>query len=119
MASPRPVIRNLVAIFVLMACVFCLLNFLHIKQIEGKIIYFCYFIEIAVGIQILKSATRSLLIPVCATVIGAVVANTMPEGSLFLMHHQLFYQILMVTGLAGVFQRKPTVLNFDTAILSL
>ena len=109
MMSVRPVIRNLVAILVLMGCVVCLLNFLHIKPLEGKIIYFCYFIEIAVGIQILKSATRSLLIPVSATLIGAVVANTMPEGSLFLMHHQLFYQILMVTGIVGVMMSVFTI----------
>lgn len=109
MMSVRPVIRNLVAIFVLMGCVVCLLDFLHIKALEGKIIYFCYFIEVAVGIQILKSATRSLLIPVAATLIGAVVANTMPEGSLFLMHHQLFYQILMVTGIVGVMMSVFTI----------
>jgi hypothetical protein len=50
-----------------------------------------------------------LLIPVAATLIGAVVANTMPEGSLFLMHHQLFYQILMVTGIVGVMMSVFTI----------
>lgn len=102
MMSPRPVARNILAIALIFVSVFCLMNFLHIKQIEPYKIYFAYFIEIAAAVQILKSASRSLLIPVIATVIGACVATIIPTNQLFLMHHQYFFQALMIIGITGI-----------------
>ena len=102
MMSPRPVARNLLAIGLIFASVFCIMKLLNIKQINPYKIYFCYFLEFAVAIQIIKSAPRSLFIPVIATLIGAITANVMPQAGVFLAHHQLFYQILMVTGVIGI-----------------
>tara|TARA_B110000879_G_scaffold186744_1_gene248126 strand:+ start:1562 stop:2392 length:831 start_codon:yes stop_codon:yes gene_type:complete len=102
MMSPRPVARNLLAVGLIFFSVFCLLNFLHIKQIDNFKIYCAYFIEIAAAIQILKSSTRSLFIPIIATLFGAVASNIIGEGQMLMMHHQLFFQALMVTGIIGI-----------------
>jgi hypothetical protein len=102
MMSPRPVARNLLAIGLIFFAAFCLINFLHIKQLEHSKIYFAYFIEIAAAVQILKSASRSLFIPIIATLIGAIASNSMTSAQVFLHHHQLFYQVLMVTGIIGI-----------------
>ena len=102
MMSPRPVARNLLAIGLIFAAVFCVVQLLNIKQINPYKIYFCYFLELAAAIQILKSSARSLFIPVFATLIGAVTANVMPQGGIFLAHHQLFYQVLLITGVIGI-----------------
>ena len=65
MMSPRPVARNLLAIGLIFSAVFCVMQLLDIKQINPYKIYFCYFLELAVTIQILKSSARSLFIPDC------------------------------------------------------
>lgn len=102
MASPRPVARNLLAIGLLISTVFCIVTFLHIKQFEAYKIYFCYFLEAAIGVQILKSSSRSLFIPVIALTIGVIASNIMMPNQLFLAHHQLYYQILMIIGALGI-----------------
>ena len=102
MASPRPVARNIFALAVLFGCVFCVITFLHIKQFEPYKIHFCYFLESAAAIQILKSASRSLFIPLAALLIGIVTSTTMQNNQMLLQHHQLFYQALMIVGILGL-----------------
>lgn len=102
MCSFRPIVGSIVAVGLALACVICIFSFLHHPKLDNYRILVAYCIEMAAGVQILKSASRSLLLPVLATIIGAIVANTMEPNQLFLFHHQLFYQIMMLTGILGI-----------------
>ncbi|ABS78554.1 hypothetical protein CbuD7D7780_11735 (plasmid) [Coxiella burnetii] len=62
------------------------------------------------GIQIIKSSTRSLFIPLIATIAGAVISHTLPNGQMLFTYNATFYQSLMVTGIIGL---GISVLNID------
>lgn len=102
MCSIRPVIGNLIAVTLALVSVFSLHGFLHNPDMGSMKIWISYFIEIAAGVQILKSASRSLILPVTATLTGAIVSNQLTGHQLFLQHSIEFYQIVLITGLIGV-----------------
>lgn len=102
MCSIRPITGNLIAI-TLAIIALCSLNvFLNNPELKTLKLGLGYFIEFAAGIQILKSASRSLLLPIIATIVGAIVANQLTGHQVFLQHPADFYEVLMITGLIGI-----------------
>ena len=61
-----------------------------------------YFIEIAAAVQILKSASRSIVLPLAATAIGAVISHQLTGNHLLLNHPAAFFQAMMIVGLIGI-----------------
>jgi hypothetical protein len=53
------------------------------------------------AIQVIKSGTRSLLIPMLATILGAVISRLTSSETL-LTYSASFYQYLMVVGIIGL-----------------
>lgn len=102
MMAVRPIMGSIIGIGLTVFGIIALLGFLHNPKIDPYKIYLAYLLESAIAVQVLKSASRSLLLPVIATVIGLVVSNSITEKQLFLQHHQLFYQVFMMIGLTGI-----------------
>lgn len=102
MCSLRPVAGNMIAIALAIVSVVSLHQFLKNPELNSLKIYLGYFIEMAAGLQILKSASRSLVLPITATLFGAIISNQLTGHQLFLEHPAGFYQALLVTGLVGI-----------------
>jgi hypothetical protein len=54
------------------------------------------------GVQIVKSATRSIMLPLVATIAGAVLSHSLPAGQTVLTYGANFYQYLMIVGIVGL-----------------
>lgn len=102
MCAVRPITGNLIAVTLAIVAICALHVFLNNPDLKTLKTILGYFIEFAAGIQILKSASRSLILPIFATIAGAIVANHLTGHQLFLQHPAEFYQALMVTGLIGI-----------------
>ncbi|MBK2046062.1 hypothetical protein IB644_05810 [Allofrancisella guangzhouensis] len=106
MLSPRPVTGNFISLGIItVVLIFSRSNI--ITNIGGNDIteylpYIGYFALVVGGLQIIKSSTRSLLIPVLATVIGGVFATSMNPDTLVFTLHQVVYQAMFITGLLGL-----------------
>lgn len=102
MCAIRPIIGNLIAITLAMVSLFSLHGFLHNPDLGSLKTGLSYFIELAAGVQIIKSASRSLILPITATLFGAMISNQLTGNQLLLQHSVEFYQVIFVTGLIGV-----------------
>ncbi|HDS3856730.1 TPA: hypothetical protein QH041_003098 [Legionella pneumophila] len=102
MCALRPVIGNLIAVTLALVAIASLHAFLHNPELNSLKTYLSYFIELAAGIQVLKSASRSLVLPLCATIIGVIISSQLTGNHLFLKHTSEFYQAVLVTGLVGI-----------------
>ena len=102
MLSPRPVVGNLIAI----GLAFIALHFLrHEVTLAGFGKYQNYIgtgLLIFGAIQVIKSSTRSLFIPVITMIAGAIISHTLPHGEHFLGYTAQFYQYVMITGIIGL-----------------
>lgn len=102
MCALRPITGNLIALALAIISIFSLNSFLNNPELETLKTVLRYFIEFAAGMQILKSASRSLVLPIFATIAGAIVANHLTGHQLLLLHSADFYEALMVTWLVGI-----------------
>lgn len=102
MCAVRPIIGNIIAVTLAMISIISMHGFLNNPDMGSLKTYLSLFIEIAAGVQILKSASRSLVLPIAASLIGAIIANQLTGHQLFLHHTADFYQAVMVTGLIGI-----------------
>lgn len=102
MCAVRPIIGNLIAVTLAMISIFSMNGFLNNPDLGSLKMYLSIFIEIAAGVQILKSASRSLVLPIAASLFGAIVANQLTGHQVFLHHSADFYQAVMITGLIGI-----------------
>ena len=102
MLSPRPVVGNLIAI----GLAFIALHFLrHEVTLAGFGKYQNYIgtgLLIFGAIQVIKSSTRSLFVPVITMIAGAIISHTLPHGEHFLGYTAQFYQYVMITGIIGL-----------------
>lgn len=102
MLSPRPVVGNLIAI----GLAFIALHFLrHEVTLAGFGKYQDYIgtgLLIFAALQVIKSSTRSLFIPVVTMITGAIISHTLPHGEHFLGYTSKFYQYVMITGIIGL-----------------
>jgi hypothetical protein len=102
MSSIRPIAGNIVALGLAVIGLVFLFHYLNNPEIKTLKTYLAYFIELAGAIQILKSASRSILLPLLATIIGAAISNQLTGHHQFLSQSGVFYQAMMVTGLIGI-----------------
>ncbi len=102
MCNVRPVVGNVIAIGLAIVGLLFLLNCLNNPELKTLKIYLTYFIEIAAAVQILKSASRSIVLPLAATIMGSIISNQLTGHQLFLNQPSLFFQAMMVTGLIGI-----------------
>ena len=102
MLSPRPVVSNLIAI----GLAFIALHFLrHEVTLAGFGKYQNYIgtgLLIFAALQVIKSSTRSLFIPVVTMIAGAIISHTLPHSEHFLGYTAKFYQYVMITGIIGL-----------------
>ena len=105
MLSPRPAVGNFIALALIIS-VIVLLRGNFIQKIDGydvhKILpYLGYGALVAGALQIIKSATRTLLIPLLAIVIGGIVAVGMGQHDIVMTFGKDVYQGMFVCGLIG------------------
>ncbi|MCP4474479.1 MAG: hypothetical protein GY821_07930 [Gammaproteobacteria bacterium] len=54
------------------------------------------------GLQIIKSGTRSICLPLISMVSGAMISHQLKSDELLFTYGRTFYQYVMMTGIAGV-----------------
>lgn len=102
MCNVRPIVGNFIALGLSVIGLFFILNFFNNPDLKSLKVGLTYFIEIAAAVQILKSASRSIVLPLVATAVGAVVSNQLTGSHLFLNHSADFFQAMMIVGLVGI-----------------
>lgn len=101
MCNVRPIAGNLIAIGLSFIGLIFLTNFLTDPDLKTLSVGLTYFIEFAAAVQILKSASRSIVLPLTATTIGAVISHQLGHHLLF-NHPAAFFQTMMIVGLIGI-----------------
>ena len=101
MCHVRPIIGNIIALGLAFIGLTFLSNFLIDPELQSLRQGIMYFIEFAAAVQIVKSASRSIVLPLAATAIGAMVSHQL--GNHFLFNHPAaFFQAMLVVGLIGI-----------------
>jgi hypothetical protein len=102
MFSPKPIMGNIIALGLVIFSK-AMLNNQLILQGFGKYQQYIGIGLLTVGaLQIIKSGARSLLLPVGAIFIGAIVSHQLAEGQTLFTYGADFYQYLMIAGIVGV-----------------
>lgn len=102
MCNVRPIIGNLIALGLSFVGLVFLINFLTDPELKSLSAGLTYFIEFAAAVQILKSASRSIVLPLTTTAIGAVISHHLTGNHLLLNHPVAFFQTMMIVGLIGI-----------------
>ena len=102
MCNVRPIIGNLIALGLSFIGLVFLINFLTDPELKSLSSGLTYFIEFAAAVQIVKSASRSIILPLAATAIGAVISHQLTGNHLIFNHPAVFFQIMMIVGLIGI-----------------
>ena len=102
MFSLRPIIGNIIALLIAGIALFYIFNEVNMTGFEKYQSYFAIGIQIFAAIQIIKSATRGLLLPFLALIIGGSIAHSLGAHETLLHFNKAFYQHLMITGIIGL-----------------
>lgn len=106
MLSPRPCVGNFISLFLVIGILVMIRAEIITKigsyNVEKYLPYIGYASLIVGAITIIKSGTRSLLIPLLAVVIGGIVATTIQPHELILTFQKAVYQGMFVVGLIGL-----------------
>ncbi len=102
MLTSRPVIGNIVGLGIALFAYVTLSTELTLRHAGQFAHYLGIGILIFGGLQIIKSSTRSLLLPLAATLVGVIVTNTLHHGQTLFHFHSTFYQYVMAVGLIGL-----------------
>lgn len=106
MLSPRPATGNFIAlgliIFVLILLRANIITSVGKYDITTYLPYISYLALITGVVQILKSSTRSLIIPLIAIITGGIIATTMNADDLVFTFQQAIYQGLFIAGVVGL-----------------
>lgn len=108
MFSVRPIIGNVIAL--LIACVLLYSIYDQLGVTHATKDFLAIGIEIFAAIQIIKSGTRSLLLPFLALVVGCTASHSIASHNLIFHFGKDFYQYLMVVGIIGL---GVSVLSID------
>jgi hypothetical protein len=110
MFAVRPVMNNLIALGLASLVLYYLFfevsdsGFLHYQS------YFCVGIQLFAALQIIKSGTRSLLLPFSALILGGIAAHTLEHHQTLLYANKAFYDHLMIVGMIGL---AASILTID------
>jgi hypothetical protein len=102
MFSLRPIIGNIIALLIAGIALFYIFNEVNTTGLKAYQSHFAIGIQIFAAIQIIKSATRGLLLPFLALTLGAAVAHNLGADQTLLHFNKEFYQHLMITGIIGL-----------------
>ena len=100
MFSVRPIIGNIIALLIASVALYYIFDETEMSQSSQG--FFAAAIEIFAAIQIIKSATRGLLLPFLALLIGCSIAHMLTAHQTFLHFNKIFYEHLMVVGIIGL-----------------
>jgi len=106
MCSPRPAVGNFIALGIILAVIFLLRSGVvtHIGSydVSEYLPYLGYGALIAGALQIIKSATRTLLIPLLALIIGGLIAVSMGQNDIVMTFGNGIYQGMFICGIIGL-----------------
>lgn len=102
MLSLRPVIGNIIALLIAGLAMFYIFTQMKAAGFGEYQDYFAIGIQLFAALQIIKSGTRSLILPLLATVIGASIASSLGNHQLFYHFDKAFFQHLMIVGIIGL-----------------
>ncbi len=102
MFSFRPIIGNVIALLLSMVALYYIFHEVDMAGFGKYRSYFAIGIQIFAAIQIIKSATRSLLLPILAMIVGGSIAHSIGTHELLLHFDKAFYEHLMITGIIGL-----------------
>ena len=110
MCAARPVIGNMIGIGIAFGAIAFLQNQANLHGFAKYQHYIGIGLLIFAGIQVIKSGTRSLLLPLVATVGGAIISHSLGHHQTLFSYGATFYQYVMITGIIGL---GISVLNID------
>ena len=102
MFSVRPLIGNIIALLIAGIALFYIFNEVNIAGFKAYQNYFAIGIQLFAALQIIKSATRGLLLPFLALVVGGSVAHSLGADQTLLHFNRNFYEHVMLTGIIGL-----------------
>ena len=102
MFSLRPIVGNIIALLIAGVALFYIYNEMNMAGFEKYQGYFAIGIQIFAAIQIIKSATRGLLLPFLALIVGGSIAHSLGADQTLLHFNKAFYEHLMITGIIGL-----------------
>lgn len=102
MLSLRPIVGNIIALLLAGLVLFYIFKEVNIAGFAKYQGYFAIGIQIFAAIQIIKSGTRSLLLPILALVLGCIAAHTLSDTQTLFNFNRVFYQHLMIVGIIGL-----------------
>jgi len=102
MVSFRPIVGNIIAIGLAMLALYYVYQEVDLAGFAKYRDYFGIGIQLFGAIQIIKSGTRSLLLPLIAMIWGGMVAHTLGAHDTLFTFGKTFYEHLMITGIVGV-----------------
>jgi hypothetical protein len=102
MFNARPIIGNLIAVGLAFVGLMSMNKYMTNPDLVIMKLYIGRFMMIAGAAQILKSASRSLLLPLIATIGGGIIANQLSGNQMMFGQPLWFYQGVLITGLIGI-----------------
>jgi len=102
MFALSPIIGNIIALLIAGIVLFTIFNEVDAAGFKGYQSYFVIGIQLFAAIQIIKSATRGLLLPFLALIVGGVMAHGLGGEQTFLHLGKAFYEHLMIVGILGL-----------------
>lgn len=71
--------------------------------------YFGIGLLVVAGIQVIKSSTRSLIVPLVVSISGAIISHTLEKGQTLFTYDASFYQWVMIAGIIGIAMSVVTI----------
>ena len=102
MCSLRPVSGNLIGIGLALIAIISLHYYLGTKDLLPLVMIVTYTIEAGIGVQILKSANRSLVLPIFSTIFMMVALINLNEGQSLFLHPLIFYKIGLLVSIIAL-----------------
>lgn len=102
MFALRPVIGNIIALMLSVLIFYYIFHEVGGKWFEQYGQYFTIGIQFFAGLQIIKSGTRSLILPFLALIIGGMVSHGLSGDQTVFHFGKSFYEHLTIVGIIGL-----------------
>lgn len=101
MLSPKPIIGNFIALGLAFVALYLVMNKVDIKFVHEHPHLFVNGILIAAGANIIKSASRSILLPLAAMLLGFFISSSLGAHETLFTFGKTFYESVMLVGIVG------------------
>ena len=102
MFAIRPIIGNIIALGLSCFALFYIYHEIDLAGFSGYRHYFGLGTLLFAALQIIKSSTRSLMLPILALVIGSLITHSLSGPQTLFGFSKTFFEYLMITGVIGV-----------------